>query len=129
MKPVIFLTALALLLSCKKETDTCKTWMEAQIDEVAPLGRSQTGGTGRPEVRFKVSCWFSNSCSNIHRLVEKRNGNTYTIRAEGIYDQCAFCATMLTPVSTTYVFNPPAAGTYYLKWEGLPERTDTVRIH
>jgi hypothetical protein len=77
---------------------------------------------------FDVSCNFSGNCGNIFRFIEEKNGNTLTIKAEGLFHLCIACRQFAASQTKTYAFQESHPGTYYIKWEGLPDRVDTIYI-
>jgi hypothetical protein len=92
------------------------------------MGTSSTGVRGQDGAFFDVSCVLGSNCYAINKMVESKNGNIVTIKAESVFNTCGTCPSTMVTVSKSYSFVPSDTGTYYLKWEGLPNRTDTVVI-
>lgn len=124
---LIFLLLLELLPACKKG-DRCTQYQPANISKVRYMGTSASGITGQDGAFFDVSCVLASNCYAINKMVESKNGNIVTINAELVFDACAVCPAATVTVSKTYTFVPPVPGTYFVKWAGIPNRTDTVVI-
>lgn len=92
------------------------------------MGTSSSGVRGQDGAFFDVSCVLGSTCYAINKMVESKNGNIVTIKAESVFNTCGTCPSTTVTVSKSYSFVPSDTGTYYLKWEGLPNRTDTVVI-
>lgn len=122
---VILFLLLALLPACKKG-DQCSQYQIVSISKVRYIGTSASGIVGQDGAFFDVSCVLGSNCYAINKMVESKNGKMVTIKAESVFDACGTCPAMTVTVSKSYSFVPSDTGTYYLKWEGLPNRTDTV---
>ena len=118
------LLLLLLLFACKKEGDDCSQYGPANITQVRYMGKSDE----EKSAFFDVSCLFADGCSSINRFLGTGRGDTVAVRAEAVLNKCANCIQTPMVQTRTFVFTPSAPGTYYIKWEGLPNRTDTVHI-
>ncbi|WP_158563218.1 hypothetical protein [Chitinophaga silvatica] len=78
--------------------------------------------------RFDVICKFPDGCMFINGVTEERKGQDVNITVVVGNNACGPCVETTTTQSITYIFNPPAPGTYYLKWKGIDNRTDTIKI-
>jgi hypothetical protein len=92
------------------------------------MGKTPAGAQGAGGVFYDVYATFNTSCYSLNRLVETRQADTLVIKAEYIYNSCATCTQISSVQSKTYSFITPTPGTYYLKWEGIPNRVDTIQI-
>ncbi|MGO4293744.1 hypothetical protein [Chitinophaga sp. RAB17] len=129
MRTVLILFLVLLIFpACKKGGDSCSQYQLTNIKSVRYMGTSASGIRGQDGAFFDVACTLGSSCYSINKMVESKTGNVVTIKAESVYNTCTTCPAMTVTLSKTYVFIPPDAGTYYLKWEGVPNRTDTVVI-
>ncbi|PSL46789.1 hypothetical protein CLV51_103771 [Chitinophaga niastensis] len=129
MKITHIVLALLLLTACKKNSgDSCTQYKTTNIINVRYMGQTRSGMVGDEGAFFDVTCNFSNGCGAIYRFTEDKNGNTWTVKAEGVYQLCTVCTQAAMPQTKTYSFQTSSRGTYYIKWEGLPGRVDTVRI-
>jgi hypothetical protein len=124
---LIFFLLLWLLPACKKG-DHCTQYQLAGVSKVRYMGTSASGIRGQDAAFFDVTCALASSCYAINKIVESRNGHTVTVKAELAFNVCGACPATIATVSKTYTFVPPDTGTYFIKWEGIPDRTDTVVI-
>jgi hypothetical protein len=128
MRNFYFLFLVTVLFSCTKAEPepanmraACQTISKGNISGVNYIGMMDGA-------RFDVICRFPNGCDYIYKVNEERKGQEVTISVTVANNTCSPCTESPTTQSMTYVFNPPAPGTYYLKWEGIANRTDTVKI-
>ena len=59
----------------------------------------------------------ASGCGTLGSLTEQVAGTTRTVTLNVNYTNCA-CGTAGTTAQTTYTFQPPQAGTYYLRFVG-----------
>lgn len=126
MRTVLILFLLLGLLPACKKGDHCSQYQLAGISKVRYMGTSLSGVVGQDGAFFDVSCVLGSNCYAINKMVESKNGNIVTIKVESVFNACGACPATTVTVSKTYSFVPPDTGTYFLKWEGLPGRIDTV---
>jgi hypothetical protein len=129
MRTVLLLFLVMLIIpACKKDGDGCSQYQLTNIRSVRYMGTTLTGVRGQDGAFFDVSCELGSSCYSINKIIESRIGNMITLKAESVLSKCATCPAVIVTQTKTYVFVPPDAGTYFLKWEGVPDRIDTVII-
>ncbi|MGF6925364.1 hypothetical protein QFZ48_000864 [Chitinophaga sp. W2I13] len=128
MKTIPLLLAFLLFAGCSKEADNCSQYGWVNIVGAKYMGKSTSDARGQNGAFYDVSCTFPNSCYAINKIVEMRDKDTVLLKAEYIYNTCTVCTQAFTTQTKTYSFIPADNGTYYLKWEGIPNRVDTVKI-
>jgi hypothetical protein len=128
MRTIPLLLAFLLLAGCSKEGDNCSQYGWINIGGAKYMGTSTGDARGKNGVFYDVSCGFPNSCYTINKIVEARDGDTVLIKAEYLLNTCIGCTQTPSVQTKTYSFIPADNGTYYLKWEGIPNRVDTVTI-
>lgn len=128
MRTVLIFFLLAWLLPACKKGDQCTQYQSGSISKVRYMGTSASGIVGQDAAFFDVSCVLASNCYAINKMVESKNGNIITIKPELAFNACGACPATTVTVSKTYTFVPAHTGTYFVKWEGLPDRTDTVVI-
>lgn len=124
----IFLLLLLSFAACRKSEDGCSQYQLTNISAVRYMGTSSSGAADQDGAFFDVSCILPSSCNAINKIIESKDGNNVTIKVESVFNKCAVCPGVPVTQTKTYVFVPKGAGTYFLKWDGLPDRTDTVVI-
>jgi len=126
MRTVLLFCLLLWLLPACKKGDNCTQYQLAGVSKVRYMGTSSTGIIGQDAAFFDVSCMLASNCYVINKIVEAKNGNIITVKAELAFNACGACPATTVTVSKTYTFVPKSSGTYFVKWEGLPDRTDTL---
>ncbi|MDQ0108205.1 hypothetical protein J2T02_003333 [Chitinophaga terrae (ex Kim and Jung 2007)] len=124
MRIVYYLPLLLLSLAACKKTESdpnCVQISQGNIFSVKYLGMMDGA-------RFDVICKFPNGCGFIKNISEVRSGQDVDIIANVGYNACSACVETPNTQSVTYIFNPPAPGTYYIRWRGIVDRKDTVVI-
>lgn len=128
MKTIPLLLVILFFTACSKEADNCSQYGWAPIQGAKYLGKSTNNVNGQNGVFYDVSCIFNNSCYAINEIVTSKNGDTVLVKAEYVLNTCVPCTQAFITQTKTYSFVPPGNGTYYLKWEGIANRVDTVTI-
>lgn len=124
----LLLIFLLVATGCKKETDRCSQYGWTPVTGVRYMGKTNTGAQGQDGVFYDVYATFTTSCYALNRLVETKVNDTIVIKAEYVLNTCIACTQLGSVQAKTYSFIPAAPGTYYIKWDGLPNRMDTVVI-
>ncbi|HEY9258073.1 hypothetical protein [Chitinophaga sp.] len=128
MRTALILILLSGLLPACQKGDQCSQYQTASISKVRYMGTALSDAGGQDAAFFDVSCVLGSNCYTINKLVEYKSGNIVTIKAESVFNACDVCPASTVTVSKTYSFVPSDTGTYFLKWDGIPGRTDTVVI-
>ncbi|MFY0254348.1 hypothetical protein ACDQ55_10385 [Chitinophaga sp. 30R24] len=129
MRTMLMAVVLLLLAAaCKKNNVDCSQYNIEPITDVRYMGTSNTGIRGQDAAFFDVSCTFQNTCSTIYQFIPIIHGRSIIVKAGALYRPCANCTTLNTPQTRTFSFVPPAGGAWYITWEGLPNRVDTIYI-
>ncbi|TWF39050.1 hypothetical protein FHW36_106274 [Chitinophaga polysaccharea] len=124
----ILLIVLLIFPACKKDSDNCSRYGMADINGVRYIGTSRGEAGQQGTAFFDVTCVFPHGCYAINKFILTKDKDTVVVGAESVLNTCTAC--ILMPISATknFVFTPSAAGTYYIKWKGVPNRIDTVFI-
>jgi len=127
MRTITLLLTILLFAGCTKK-DNCSQYGWVNISGAKYMGKSTGDARGKNGVFYDVSCGFPDACYAINKIVEARDGDTVLIKAEYLLNTCIGCITVPTVQTKTYSFVPADNGTYYLKWQGIPNRVDTITI-
>ncbi|NLR57111.1 hypothetical protein HGH93_03325 [Chitinophaga polysaccharea] len=124
----ILLTVLLVFPACKKDSDNCTRYGKIDIGSVRYIGTSRGEAGQQGAAFFDVTCGVPNGCYSINKFILTKDKDTIVVGAESVLNTCIAC--ILEPISVTknFVFTPSTAGTYYMKWKGIPNRIDTVFI-
>ena len=125
----VFISLLLFFIfaGCKKSDNGCSQYQPTNISAIRYMGTSSEAADENGAF-FDLSCVMPSSCTTINKVYESREGNIVTVGVETVYNNCAVCPQVPVTQTKTYVFVPRGAGTYYIKWRGLPDRVDTVVI-
>ncbi|MBS0027962.1 hypothetical protein ACTJJ0_04820 [Chitinophaga sp. 22321] len=125
----VFISLLLFFIfsGCQKSDDGCSQYQPGNISGVRYMGTSSEAAD-QDGAFFDLSCVMPSSCTAINKVYESREGNVVKVGVETVYNKCAVCPEVPVTQTKTYVFVPRGAGTYYIKWQGLPDRVDTVVI-
>ncbi|WP_142683353.1 hypothetical protein [Chitinophaga polysaccharea] len=128
MKTIPLLLVILFFAACSKEADNCSQYGWVPVQGAKYLGKSSGNASGQNGVFYDVSCIFNNSCYSINKIVASKNRDTVVLKAEYLFNTCTICTQAFITQTKTYSFVPPGNGTYYLKWDGIANRVDTITI-
>lgn len=112
MKILLFAAFALGLTSClSTPADTCQ---QTIITPVLSVTGPKTTTVSQPAI-FTLSYEILNGCGTFAGLQEQTSGMARAIGINVQYSGCN-CPQAVTAAQTTYTFQPPAAGTYYLQF-------------